>query len=481
MKTHKRLFIPIFALSILGCNDFLRESSQDEMRPSVIGDLEQILLGDGYRNDHSFYYASEIFTDNMASYGVTNASEREIHDSRKWSYIWSKLMFDEEGGGYNATFWEKPYSCILGCNLVLDYLDEMEGDDRLRENLRGEALTLRAWYHFHLVNFWGIAYNQGNPQTNPGIPLRLNSSVTGEFYKRNSVKEVYDQIEQDLLKGNDLLTKYKFKRNFYRIGNLAAKAMLSRLYLYKEEWDKAIAYADSVLDLKSTLLDFNTLSWKPRPQGYIRHPYSVYNIEYPDEIIWMRYYENIYNHNNNEPFMVADIEYDGSFQEAAQGKIKDLRGCVYFQWDNETKRIIAVLKGKKSPGYPQGIRTAELYLNKAEAYAQKYKKDKNEDFRKAAIDNLNKLRKSRYNVKFYEELDITDASELLQYCIDERRRELIFETNHRWCDLRRYGITVKHILKEKGERPEFTCDMTYYTLPIPKLVLERNPNLTQNQ
>ncbi|MEI3421739.1 MAG: hypothetical protein V8R91_12175 [Butyricimonas faecihominis] len=34
-----------------------------------------------------------------------------------------------------------PYRRILGCNLVLDYLDEMAGKEVLRESLRGEALS----------------------------------------------------------------------------------------------------------------------------------------------------------------------------------------------------------------------------------------------------------------------------------------------------------------------------------------------------
>lgn len=45
----KNIFLFCLLLILLsGCSDFLEESSQDEVRPSTIADLEQILIGNGY-------------------------------------------------------------------------------------------------------------------------------------------------------------------------------------------------------------------------------------------------------------------------------------------------------------------------------------------------------------------------------------------------------------------------------------------------
>lgn len=80
------------------------------------------------------------------------------------------------------------------------------------------------------------------------------------------------------------MTENDYNRNFLRIGHLAAKALLSRVYLYMEDWDRAIAYADSVLQVKPNLLDLNTVGW-----GTPRSPesLSVYATGTPDEVIWM--------------------------------------------------------------------------------------------------------------------------------------------------------------------------------------------------
>ena len=61
-------------------------------------------------------------------------------------------MFNAAGGGYDAAFWELPYNKILGCNIVLDCLDDMTGEESLRENLRGEAFVLRSLYYLMMVN-----------------------------------------------------------------------------------------------------------------------------------------------------------------------------------------------------------------------------------------------------------------------------------------------------------------------------------------
>ncbi|MEI3421738.1 MAG: RagB/SusD family nutrient uptake outer membrane protein [Butyricimonas faecihominis] len=100
------------------------------------------------------------------------------------------------------------------------------------------------------MNMFGIAYSQGNPSTDLGVPLKLDATVNGDFYTRNTVAEVYAQIEKDLLDGNRLLMENRYERNFFRIDHFAAKAILSRVYLYMENWDKALAYADSPCRLK---------------------------------------------------------------------------------------------------------------------------------------------------------------------------------------------------------------------------------------
>ena len=190
---------------LVGCNGFLDEYSISEVRPTEVTDLEQLLLGDAYLDADQKevqYNIMDIFTDDIKCNGLGNEGYRDYFEHMRWRFLWEPNMFNAAGGGYDAAFWELPYNKILGCNIVLDCLDDMTGEESLRENLRGEAFVLRSLYYLMMVNMYGMPYNEGDPARNPGVPLKLTMDVRDERFPRNTVAEVYGRIEKDLLTGN---------------------------------------------------------------------------------------------------------------------------------------------------------------------------------------------------------------------------------------------------------------------------------------
>lgn len=477
---------------LTGCRDFLEEVSQDEVKPSQVTDLEQILLGEAYLNENANIYSlTDIFTDDVQCNGIQDVAVLEEFESKQFMFTWDRNMFAEAGGGNDLRFWSVPYKGVRACNVVLDYLDRVSGDESLRESVRGEALVLRSWYYMMLVNFFGQPYNAGDAEKNLGVPLKLNSDVTDELFPRNTVAEVYAQVEQDLLEGNRLLSLYDTKTSYFRVGHLAAKAILSRMYLYMEDWDKALLYADSVLQANSKLLDFNTrLS-----TAVTTHVYSAVT---PDEIIWTRKYAGIRPTGvvamGKYPYSLSteiSTLYDVKSADYQSKKCKDLRALYYLRWEMDVTAMLTtgemyypllVAKDRDYGAY-HGIRTAELYLNRAEAYVRKYLETNTEDFRVKALEDLNHLRRHRLNATYgFVEADYK-GEELLTFCLEERRRELCGETNHRWCDLRRNGMPefVHNFFRYLGEVPrEFTMRQSFYALPIPEETLRLNPSLQQN-
>lgn len=485
--------IVVFQLLFIGCSDFLEESSKDEVRPSEVSDMEQLLLGNAYmEEDDLFYNIMDIFTDDVQCNGLVDENDQEYFNLLKWRYIWASDMFTEERGGDDEAFWKYPYKKILGCNIVLDYLDKVNGDDHLREALRGEALVLRAYYYLTLVNMYGYPYNYGNPSENKGVPLKLDMEVKDSRMTRNTVAEVYSQIESDLLLGTYLLSTYNYERSYYRIGALAAKALLSRMYLYMEDWDKALLYADSVLIEKPELLNLNKTSWQTLSKWSER--YGVYSVENSDEVIWMRegtddWYGNDYALTKSAFTSSQELLslYGPCTPTMVQGGlIEDLRGSIYFRWStNESgvyERRAVALDGYH--GAFGGIRTAELYLNRAECYIRKYMEQNDDNYRQKALQDLNTLRKHRWNAAYeYEDVEIQDAEELFDFYKEERRRELVGDAQHRWCDLRRYGMpAISHVFfeKETDNHSVVTIPTNRYILPIPEETIRLNPRLEQN-
>lgn len=520
MKT-KIIIGCLFALLSAGCSDFLEESSQDEVRPATVQDMEQVLLGEIYmdatNNDNwgNFLHGySYMLTDDYQCNGPREGMEdtdRSTLEQGRYAFSWARDMFDESGGGDKIFLWDELYQRIKGCNVVIDYLDKVTGDENRRENLKGEALTMRAFYYFYLVNFFGLPYNYGNPAENPGVPLKLDMVVRNEFLPRNSVAEVYESILKDLTEGARLGETYPIERTWLRAGPLMAKAMLSRVYLYMENWDMAIKYADEVLKVKPELLDLAkvpAVSEGTNPEGGVYHQLT------PDEIIWARppkYPNRASTTTSRSPFGISDeletILYedykcektwivDGTTYFPGLGEVEyghyevtvdgDMRVAHYCQEGmdeyNDYASFLCNIE-KDRPNGAQGIRTAEVYLNRAEANIRKFIENGDVTCREAALADLNYLRKHRFTHSAYKEVNITDGEALLEFCQKERRKELCDECHHRWFDLRRYGmpkITHRWWVRP-GEEQDFVLDSpNKYVLPIPLRVLNANTKLEPN-
>ncbi|MDE5612912.1 MAG: RagB/SusD family nutrient uptake outer membrane protein, partial [Odoribacter sp.] len=60
------------------------------------------------------------------------------------------------------SIWEKYYTLIVNCNTILEHCDE--GREVLGEEyynvVKGEALALRAFFHFEVLRIWGPVYKE---------------------------------------------------------------------------------------------------------------------------------------------------------------------------------------------------------------------------------------------------------------------------------------------------------------------------------
>src|SRR5690606_10459439 len=115
---------------------------------------------------------------------------------------------------------------------------------------------------------------------NLAVPLKLNDDPF-EVLPRNTVKEVYQQIVSDLLKAETLFKSYK--GNIYA-SLYSAQALLARVYLFMGENEKAISYADKVINSgKFTLLsrDKYTDIAKAAPEN---NPETIFAIKFLKDV-----------------------------------------------------------------------------------------------------------------------------------------------------------------------------------------------------
>ena len=240
-----------------GCSDFLEEESQDEVIPKTVTDFSELLMGSGYPS--TAYYPGSILAQLDDDKMLDRDGENVLGSTgaEEWfpAFTWQPDLYRrDEGTPLASTEYYMWYERIKGCNAVLDYIDDAIGTQSEREQVKAEALALRAYYYFWLVNLYGEPYNYNKEAL--GVPLKLTSTVQEEVGgARNTVKEVYEQILKDLDASAKLFEKYNVVIGNYRMNLPAVKILLSRVYLYMEEWQNAVNAANDAIELGRGLTD----------------------------------------------------------------------------------------------------------------------------------------------------------------------------------------------------------------------------------
>lgn len=159
--------------------------------------------------------------------------------------------------------WDKAYSLILNCNLLLENIDSdrlMFSEDNYRI-IKGEALALRAMLHFDMLRLFGPVYSRHPDQLS--IPYYKSCTVVPNTLLPAS--EVAGLITDDLLEARILLANDPVRTegvrmeqpsdgssNFLHYRNLrlnwyAVSALLARSGLYFGDKEAAAKYSMEVI------------------------------------------------------------------------------------------------------------------------------------------------------------------------------------------------------------------------------------------
>lgn len=526
MNNFKLNIIGLVAVSaILSSCHFLDEYSQNEFKPSSVADYDAILTHEAYTPTSTISPLSyiDVLSDDVAAFDYCLTNDGDIMDSDITAvqncepfYTWSSTMFDTstENALYNATeSWEVLYELIMPCNVILYYIDDATGDEGYGKWVKAQALTLRALYYYYLVNLFGDPYYDNPEKAEGGVPIVTSFQVTSSYPTRNTVKEVYDLMISDLTEAIELFAAYDSPYTTWRrMSSEAAHGILSRIYLQMWEYDLVEYHCRKVLETKSELGDLQSFtSYYTTYYGYsfgssYCEPYNFYGDMkeviftifkggsgdgikkfFPDRspVSSSFYPRNTAYQASYELMDLYDTEVNTTAQGVATVAVSgDLRYLAYYNHmqtrtsDDGSSYVHSAQFGCKATSSTSvdhtGMRTAEIYLNLAEALIRNGETAE-------AFEYINLLRKNRWVGEGYTLTPTGDIETDLATCLEERRRELSFE-HLRWFDLRRLG------------RPELTHAVPYsgdlvytleendprYTLPIPTDALYANPSLVQN-
>lgn len=390
----------------------------------------------------------------------------------------------------------------------------------------GEAHIMRAYFHFVLVNVFAEAYKDETKSAEDwGIPYvtTVEEVVRVDYSKpeyRKKVSEVYALIEKDIKEGIDLIDDSKYTVPAYHFNRNAAYAFAARFYLFKRDYENCLKYADMALGanpatslrkwasmsantVNSLLNDYND---EKAPCNYLL--LTTYSLQ--DRMLSAcRYAINSGAKNvkvkmagtgDNATVNIAatkDLLYEGggpnwsSRVPAFDGKIYRWgAGSEYGSWLFRVYEYFEYTNKIAGIGYVhiiyQPFTAEETLLCRAEA--KLYLGDRagaiqdlgawtaskmidseltqtniNNKYKGTADDNIfvNDMHPDKMSSEF--KVLTGDDLNVLNCILHFRRIETMFE-GMRWFDIKRYGITVKHVYRGPQDY-DATCDVLEWNDP----------------
>lgn len=404
MKT-KFIAVLGICIAVVSCKDYLAlKPDTSYSHPETLEDINALLNYESRVNGNylgNIESGTDDFEIDLSSYSTRSAYYQEL-------YRWDEEPFSEDGGaGEN---WLFPYETILYANVALESLERVKGGDPvLRNRLEGDALFIRSYRFFQLLQVYTPPYLVGDEDSPYGIPLRISSNVN-EKSVRSSVEEGYKQIIGDLNRSIQLLPEevsYKTRPN-----KTAAYALLARIQLSIGNYVQALECAQQALQRNSKLMDYNVLDLS------VAYPFMPLN----EEVIY-------HSKSNAAGSLMASSRLTITQDLWSMYMEDDLRKTAFFVARTPDRYRFKGFYNGSAASYFAGIAVDEMILIAAECLVRTGKVSE-------GMEKLNSLLANRYDRNTFVPRIASTELEALRIVLDERRKELPFR-GIRWTDLRR--------------------------------------------
>ncbi len=364
----------------------------------------------------------DIIADNIK---LVNASAQYFAQP----YYWLQVTSTTATGSKNANvIWLNGYQIIRSCNLVIEKAEQYKSQNVEQANdMKAQALAIRSLINFLLVNTFAQPYRFTADGAHPGIPYIVSSDWTVPLKGRQTVAEVYAHLVSDL---KDALPMFSSSRNSLYMNQNAAKALLARVYLFKEDYSNARILANEVCQ-KVPLMGGGAGGYPSKlftpneTEALFQLPPS--KTDYSTQFIAANFSPTYYVQ------FLPTLDITGILQENPSDKrnawITNTGGKWYIS--KFPSGVVPGVTPAAGSYYQTILRSSEMYLTAAESYA----KLSIEDSARIYLDAI-RLRAVPDAVP-----STATGTALLDSIYKERRKELAFE-GIRMFDLLRWGKGV---------------------------------------
>jgi len=435
-------------------------NTQDDITLAVRGMYYGIRASGSYYNG-TWNIVADVLADNL----IINQSGRL-----------TQKVYGEWRYQPNATYplFAGGYTMVRRANAILENIDRFPAG-AFHDNAKAEALAIRAMVYFDMSRVYSKTYvNAGAADSTLPYVTTTESTIKPA---KEPVKGFYDKVIADL---NLALTLINADNGTGRLKRTSVAGLLSRVNLYKGDYAACITASNTALGATPVLPDITTFPsiWTDQTEAGVL--FKVYNTAVDNvNTQGVNYYQTVSGAIKSE--YVVEYNFRQLFTAADVRTNTYIRTSAYLgsNYNNVIKYAGGVAGKALGVVDAKVLRTAEVLLNRAEAYYMSGNMA-------AALVDLNLLKSNRYT-GFTPIVGLTGQA-LLDEIYKERRLELAFEGDRFW-DLKRRNLPVVRD-GTKGDKADGTGVPYVFTtlpvgdkrflLPFPEAETTVNTNLKQN-
>lgn len=475
IKTYICLSITLLLCS---CNKWLDVKPSDRLSETMLFSTQE-----GFQNALTGVYME---MNNTSVYGRTMTTEYldilaqyyYVNTNKYLPYV--NFQYTEENvKGSIESMWNKTYSLICNCNVIIDHCNS-DGEKVLTPEylaiIKGEALGLRAMMHFDMLRLFGPIYTEQTMSTK-AIPYSTLSdqSVQPVLSAQEALKKVISDLNEasKLLKENDpiivngVMNSSDANGNYlryrqYRMNYYAVQALLVRAYLWGNDKVNALQTVTALINEVESKKIFPFTSSTAITST--TNPDRIFSTEVIFALYNSQRSENIYEYNftptlgdDSQYILRAGGTYSAGRVTALYNDANDYRFKIWASTILDGKEIVYTNKFKE-PSTNSSFRFMQPLIRMSEMYLTLAELTDNIDL---ANDCVNKIRSHRNCTSI-----ISTSTTLNSNITSEFRREMIGE-GQMFFYYKRFATLKLPDGTKTGKNNTRSVTIANYTMPLP--------------
>lgn len=463
---HRSIILGCLSLGMMlsSCSDFLEVDVKGSATiPNFLSDPEGLRAGlVGAYNAMYDYYDGEFMrypdvAGNILSMRATNGAM-----SNQYNYS-SNQTQETEAVGH---IWTNIYDAQCNVNNIIQYAPSVISANPAKADecrrYQGEAYLLRAMCHFDQCRSYAQPYNYTADASHLGVPILWKTPGADQNVSRSTVKQVYEAVLKDLASAAEILTDNVAKD--YRYASLqAVRCMYSRVYLYMEDWQLALEYAQQAIGSQQLAQgnDYLDMYRDLTKQGEAIFRLSGYKMNGS--------LKSFYDQGNSASpadTLLSLFDKDDLRLQLISTTTGGVRYTTKYS-------AVTVPENDAKRDDPFVFRLSEEYLNAAEAAWHLGKYSVARQYIRAIVERAIGVAKADAVLAAYSDATLIDLIRR------ERVKELCFEGHNLW-DITRWKQDLVREANTSSTIHRINYPSDLFVLPIPQTELFANENMQPN-